>query len=156
MRKKHFIIKSTALSLFLSSFADNLRVLKSSLLQWMYLMLFLNLRHRNQVTVSSLAVYTTAHILSFYHLSLGRFFFCRLFFLGSRWKKKVESKKKSSTKDDEALEERRKAWKSFTSPIHQHHVRRTWGNPIERFSFLLCIPSSCILLHRPFSPRSLT
>lgn len=43
---------------------------------------------------------------------------------------------------ERASKARRRKEKSFTSPIHQHNVKRTWGNPIERFPFLLCTPPS--------------
>lgn len=36
--------------------------------------------------------------------------------------------------------------KSFTSPIHQHNLERTRGNPIERFSFLFMYHRHLLLI----------
>lgn len=44
-----------------------------------------------------------------------------------------------------AREMRNKSGANF-SPIHQHNGERTWGNPIERFPFLLCTPSFVVFL----------
>ena len=112
----------------------------------MELTLFLSLHHRNQVSFTNTAKTTHSHLLA--PSSSGYFSSWVQGEMGGVEKRDRRGKKEKknrqrwwgwfseSEREREKVEGRMAKKKSFTSPIHQHNVERTRGNPIERFSFL--------------------
>lgn len=102
-------------------------------------MLFLNLHHHNQVNL--LFSFTHHHTHSHKLLSPSPWDILLSLFVPLR-----------PHRQGHKGQNRRRWWGLFgaelgkknLSPIHQHNVERTWGNPIERFPFLLCTPPSFV------------